>query len=221
MVRRRLERVIISVRLFAGLRERAGSDHVELELPDDARASDVLAAMGMRPGQCIVALDREYAPADAPIRADQEVALIPPVSGGADVVRLVDVTDRPLELSVVAAAVRDPRAGAVVSFEGVTREVEALDYEAYVEMAHEKLAAIGAEEAARHSLCAVALVHRVGRVPLSEPSVIVAASAPHRGEAFLGARALIDRVKAEAPIWKVELTSEGARRVEGVLPWPS
>ena len=78
---------------------------------------------------------------------------------------------------------RDPRAGAVVCFEGVTREVEALDYEAYVEMAREKLAAIGAEEAERHGLCAVALVHRVGRVPLSEPSVIVAAraAAPRRG----------------------------------------
>jgi len=208
----------ISVRLFAGLRERAGADHVELDLPDDARASDVLAAMGMRPGQCIVALDREYAPADAPVRADQEVALIPPVSGGSDAVRLIDVTDEPLDLAAVAAAVRDPRAGAVVCFEGVTRDVEALDYEAYVDMAREKLAAIGAEEAERHDLCAVALVHRTGRVPLSEPSVIVAASAAHRGEAFAGARALIDRVKAEAPIWKVELTDQGSRRVAGVLP---
>ncbi len=209
----------ISVRLFAGLRERAGADRVELELPDDARASDVLAAMGLEPGQCIVALDREYARADERILPSHEVALIPPVSGGADVVRLVDVTDAPLDIAAVAAAVRDPRAGAVVTFEGVTREVEALDYEAYVEMAREKLAAIGAEEAEKHELCAVALVHRVGRVPLSEPSVIVAASAGHRGEAFAGARALIDRVKAEAPIWKVELTPDGARRVEGVLPW--
>jgi molybdopterin synthase catalytic subunit len=211
--------VKISVRLFAGLRERAGADRVELELPDDARAGDVLAAMGLQPGQCIVALDREYARADERVRPDHEVALIPPVSGGADVVRLVDVTAAPLDIAAVAAAVRDPRAGAVVTFEGVTREVEALDYEAYVEMAREKLAAIGVEEAERHGLCAVALVHRVGRVPLSEPSVIVAASAGHRGEAFTGARALIDRVKAEAPIWKVELTDEGARRVEGVLPW--
>jgi MoaE-MoaD fusion protein len=209
----------ISVRLFAGLRERAGADRVELELPDDARASDVLAAMGLEPGQCIVALDREYARADERILPSHEVALIPPVSGGADVVRLVDVTDAPLDIAAVAAAVRDPRAGAVVTFEGVTREVEALDYEAYVEMAREKLAAIGAEEAEKHELWAVALVHRVGRVPLSEPSVIVAASAGHRGEAFAGARALIDRVKAEAPIWKVELTPGGARRVEGVLPW--
>src|SRR4051794_26018433 len=210
--------VKISVRLFAGLRERAGSDRVELELPDDARASDVLAAMGMQPGQCIVALDREYAAADALIRPEHEVALIPPVSGGAGPVRLVAVTDEPLDLAAVAAAVRDSRAGAVVCFEGVTRDVEALDYEAYAEMAREKLEAIGSEESARHGLCAVALVHRVGRVPLSEPSVIVAASAAHRGDAFAGARALIDRVKAEAPIWKVELTAEGERRVEGVLP---
>ena len=212
----------ITVRLFAGLRERAGSDHVELELPDDARAGDVLAAMDLLPGQCIVALDMEYASPDEPVLPGHEVALIPPVSGGAaDPVRLVEITDQPLDLAAVAAVVRDPRAGAVVCFEGVTRDVEALDYEAYVEMARAKLRAIGEEEAERHQLCAVALVHRTGRVPLSEPSVIVAASAAHRGEAFEGARALIDRVKAEAPIWKVELTEDGPRRVEGVLPWES
>jgi molybdopterin synthase catalytic subunit/molybdopterin converting factor small subunit len=214
--------VIITVRLFAGLRERAGSDHIELDLPDDARASDVLAAMDLLPGQCIVALDMEYASPDARIRTGQEVALIPPVSGGAGPVRLVEITEAPLDLGAVAAAVRDSRAGAVVCFEGMTRDVEALDYEAYAEMARTKLQAIGEEEAARHGLCAVALVHRTGTVPLSEPSVIVAASAPHRGEAFAGARALIDRVKAEAPIWKVELTAEGAARVQGVLPsWPT
>jgi MoaE-MoaD fusion protein len=210
--------VKVSVRLFAGLRERAGSSHVDVELPEEAVVADLLAAMGLEPGQCVVALNREYAPADARVLATDEVALIPPVSGGAAAVRLCDVTGEPLSLSAVAEAVRDPRAGAVVCFEGVTREVGALDYEAYAEMARERLAAIGEEEAARHGLCAVALVHRTGRVPLSEPSVIVAASAPHRGEAFAGARALIDRVKAEAPIWKVELTPDGARRVEGVLP---
>ena len=209
----------ITVRLFAGLRERAGSDHVELELPDDARAGDVLAAMDLLPGQCIVALDMEYASPDEPVLPGHEVALIPPVSGGAaDPVRLVEITDQPLDLAAVAAVVRDPRAGAVVCFEGVTRDVEALDYEAYVEMAHQKLRAIGEEEAARHGLCAVALVHRTGRVPLTEPSVIVAASAAHRGEAFTGARALIDRVKAEAPIWKIELDQGETTRVEGTLP---
>jgi molybdopterin synthase catalytic subunit len=212
--------VMISVRLFAGLRERAGSSHVDVELPDGARVSDLLEAMGLRPGQCVVALDREYAAADALLRTDQEVAMIPPVSGGAGPVALVEVTDGPLDLATVAGAVRDSRAGAVVCFEGVTRDVEALDYEAYLEMAREKLRTIGEEEAERHGLCAVALVHRTGRVPLSEPSVIVAASAAHRGAAFEGARALIDRVKAEAPIWKVELTPEGPRRVAGTLPSP-
>jgi molybdopterin converting factor subunit 1 len=217
--------VIISVRLFAGLRERAGSSHVEVELPEGASVADLLHAMGgtpvgeLRPGQCVVALNREYAAADELVGAADEVALIPPVSGGADgPVRLLAVTAEPLDLAAVAAAVRDPRAGAVVCFEGVTREVDALDYEAYAEMALERLQAIGAEEAERHELCAVALAHRTGRVPLGEPSVIVAASAPHRGPAFAGARALIDRVKAEAPIWKVELSGADRRRVDGTLP---
>ncbi|HWM09564.1 MAG TPA: molybdenum cofactor biosynthesis protein MoaE, partial [Solirubrobacteraceae bacterium] len=130
----------------------------------------------------------------------------------------VRVTGEPLDLAALAAAVRDPRAGAVVLFEGVTRDVPELDYEAYAEMATAKLEAIAAEEAERHGLCAVAVEHRTGTVALSEPSVIVAASAPHRGEAFAGARALIDRVKAEAPIWKVEVTAAGRERVLGSLP---
>ena len=216
--------MVITVRLFAGLRERAGADRVEVELPDGARVADLLAAMGetpvgaLRPGQCVVALNREYARADAPVRAHDEVALIPPVSGGAGPVRRVRVTADALELAALSAAVRDPRAGAVVCFEGVTREVPRLEYEAYAEMAHERLRAIAAEEAERHALCAVAVEHRTGSVALGEPSVIVAASAPHRGEAFAGARAVIDRVKAEAPIWKVEVDEAGARRVEGTLP---
>ena len=215
----------VSVRLFAGLRQRAGGSHVEVELPDGARVVDLLAAMGstpvgaLAPGQCVVAINREYAPASATVREDDEVALIPPVSGGAgSAVRGVRVTGEPLDVAGLAAAVRDPRAGAVVIFEGVTREVPELDYEAYAEMAAGKLQAIGEEEAARHGLCAVAIEHRTGTVPLGEPSVVVAASAPHRGEAFSGARALIDRVKAEAPIWKVEVTGDDRRPVEGTLP---
>ena len=216
----------VSVRLFAGLRERAGAQHVELELPDGAVVEDLLAAMGqtavgaLHPGECVVAINREYAGAREPVRAGDEVALVPPVSGGASdaVVRSMRVTEEPLDVAAVSAAVRDPRAGAVVVFEGVTRDVGELDYEAYTEMALEKLRAIGEQEAARHGLCAVALEHRVGTVPLSEPSVLVAASAPHRGEAFAGARALIDRVKAEAPIWKVEVDGADRRRVEGTLP---
>jgi molybdopterin synthase catalytic subunit len=135
------------------------------------------------------------------------------VSGGA--APWVRVSEEPLSLESLAERVRDPRAGAVVTFSGVTREVARLDYEAYVEMASERLAEIAGEAVERHGLCAAAVEHRVGEVPLSQPSVIVAASAPHRGEAFAGAREIIDRVKAEAPIWKKE---EGERWVEGTRP---
>jgi MoaE-MoaD fusion protein len=211
--------VVVTVRLFAGLRERVGSDRVEIELPEGARVADLLAAMDVAPRSCVVAINREYADASALVSESDEVALVPPVSGGAEVVRRVRVTGDPLDLAGLADAVRDPAAGAVVLFEGVTREVPELDYEAYAEMAEAKLRAIGEEVAAAHGCSAVALQHRVGTVPLSEPSVIVAASAPHRGEAFSAARELIDRVKAEAPIWKVEVDAAGERRrVEGTLP---
>jgi molybdopterin converting factor subunit 1 len=211
--------VNVSVRLFAGLRERAGSERIEVELPDGAVVGDLLAAMALEPGQCVVAINREYARADAPIGAEDEVALIPPVSGGSGAVRGVRVTAEPLDLAALSAAVRDPRAGAIVCFEGVTREVPSLEYEAYAEMAAERLRAIAEEEAERHGLCAVAVEHRTGTVALGEPSVIVAASAPHRGEAFAGARAVIDRAKAEAPIWKVEIGADGTHsRVPGSLP---
>ena len=214
--------MLVSVRLFAGLRERAGTDRLEVELPDGARVADVLAAMAatpvgeLRPRECVVAVNREYAAADAPVSAGDEIALVPPVSGGAG-----DPRPRHRRAARPRRARRRrarPRAGGVVIFEGVTREVPELDYEAYAEMAVAKLEAIAAEEAERHGLCAVAIEHRTGTVALSEPSVIVAASAPHRGEAFAGARALIDRVKAEAPIWKVEVSEAGRRRVEGTLP---
>jgi MoaE-MoaD fusion protein len=214
--------MLISVRLFAGLRERAGTDRLEVELPDDARVADVLAAMAdtpvgaLRPRECVVAVNREYADADEPVKAGDEVALVPPVSGGAPI--HVRITDGALDVATLADAVRDPRAGATVLFEGVTREVPELDYEAYAEMAQTRIEQIAAEELERHGLCAVAVEHRTGTVALSEPSVIVAASAPHRGEAFAGARALIDRVKAEAPIWKVEVDGADRRRVEGTLP---
>ena len=117
------------------------------------------------------------------------------------------MVSEPLSLDALIARVRDPRAGAVVTFQGVTRDVDHLDYEAYVEMADERIRTIVAEAIERHGLCAAAAEHRVGMVPLSEPSVAVAASAPHRGEAFAGAREIIDRIKAETPIWKKE---EGA-----------
>jgi len=206
------------VRLFAMLRERAGAPEVALELPDGARVGDALKELGpVADGLPVVmAVNREYAAEDRVLCPGDELALIPPVSGGAQ--PWARVTDEPLSLGAVAERVRDPRAGAVVTFSGVTREVDRLEYEAYREMAEERLAAIAGEAVARHGLCAAAVEHRVGEVPLSEPSVVVATSAPHRGEAFAGARELIDRVKAEAPIWKREVEGGERRWVEGAEP---
>ena len=210
----------VTVRLFAMLRERAGASEVTLELPEGARVSDALAELGsIAEGlPLVMAVNREYAKEDQPLDAGDELALIPPVSGGEAAVQHVRVTAEPLVLDPLVARVRDPRAGAVVVFEGVTREVDKLEYEAYVEMAEEKMAAIVAEAVERHGLCAAAAEHRVGDVPLSEPSVAVAVSAPHRGEAFAGAREIIDRLKAEAPIWKKEIEGGEERWVEGTRP---
>jgi molybdopterin converting factor subunit 1 len=210
----------VRVRLFAMLRERAGTGELELELPDGARVRDALerladVAAGM---PVVMAVNREYADDDALLSAGDELALIPPLSGGEAAVTHARVTGEALSLDALVARVRDPRAGAVVTFAGVTREVERLDYEAYAEMAEERIARIVEEAVVAHGLCAAAAEHRVGAVALGEPSVLVAVSAPHRGEAFAGARTIIDRVKAEAPIWKREVEGEEARWVEGTPP---
>jgi molybdopterin converting factor subunit 1 len=210
--------VEVTVRLFAMLRERAGAGSVTLELPEGARVRDAIDSLaGLAEGiPLVMAVNREYASEEQVLDAGDELALIPPVSGGSP--PWVAVSAEPLSLDRLAARVRDPRAGAVVTFSGVTREVERLEYESYAEMAEQRMGAIAAEAVERHGLCAAAVEHRVGEVPLSEPSVIVAVSAPHRGEAFAGAREIIDRVKAEAPIWKKEIEGSEERWVEGVEP---
>jgi molybdopterin synthase catalytic subunit len=128
---------------------------------------------------------------------------------------LTTVTEAPIVPARVTDLVRRPGAGAVVTFEGTVRDVEFLDYEAYREMAQERMAAIAAECVQRHGLAAAAAEHRVGRVGLGEPGVVVAVSAAHRDAAFAGARELIDRIKAEAPIWKRELDGGEVRWVAG------
>ncbi len=213
----------VTVRLFAMLRERAGAQELTLELPEGARVGDALASdalAGLADGiPLVMAGNREYADAEHVLDPGDELALIPPVSGGSTAAApWVRVSAEPLSLDALAARVRDPRAGAVVTFSGVTREVERLEYDAYAEMAEERMRAIAEEALAGHGLCAVAVEHRVGEVPLSEPSVIVAVSAPHRGEAFAGAREVIDRVKAEAPIWKKEIEGDEERWVRGTPP---
>ena len=204
--------------MFAGLRERAGAAEVELDLPEGASVADALDRMrALTDGVPVVmAVNQEYADESSTLHGGDEVALIPPISGGAVGALHARVTTEPLALDPLVELVRDPRAGAVVTFLGVTREVPELVYEAYAEMAERQMAEVVARAIERHGLCAAAVEHRVGTVPLSEASVAIAVSAPHREEAFAGGREIIDEIKAKVPIWKKE---EG-EWVRGVTPDP-
>ena len=214
----------VKVRLFAILRERAGREEVELELGEGATVAEAIAAVGELPGLGDVvgrlpvrmAVNRDYADEATALAAGDELALIPPVSGGADV--HVRVAEEPLDVAALSEMVGRPGAGAIVSFQGTTRDVDRLEYEAYREMAEERMAEILRECVERHGLEAAAAEHRVGIVPLGEASVAIAVSAAHRGEAFAGAREAIDRIKAEAPIWKKEIEGGEERWVEGTVP---
>jgi MoaE-MoaD fusion protein len=218
--------VTVRVRLFAILRERAGRRSLELELPDGATVGDALQALAREPGlgdlltrlPLATAVNREYSGQDAPLRAHDELALIPPLSGGADI--HVRLTEQPLSVDALTRAVGRPQAGAIVSFQGTTRSVQRLDYEAYREMAESRMAEILSECVERHGLQAAAAEHRVGSVPRGEAGVVVAVSAAHRAEAFAGAREAIDRIKAEAPIWKREVKAGEVGRWVGGTPAP-
>jgi MoaE-MoaD fusion protein len=207
----------VQVRLFAILRERAGRDSVEVDVSEGATVAEAIGALVQLPGLGVlerlpvrVAVNREYANLETRLHTADELALIPPVSGGARPLIHARVTAEQLSLDALARAVSDTAAGAVVTFQGMPREIERLDYEAYAEMAQQQIAAILGECADRHGLIAAAAEHRVGSVPAMEASVIVAVSAPHRAQAFAGGREVIDRIKAEAPIWKVEVGADGS-----------
>ena len=214
----------VEVRLFAMLRERAGSDTVTVALPEGATVRDAITVIGAERGlgdlfaamPVVMAVNREYAGEDDALAAGDELALIPPVSGGeSTAVAHVRVTDEPLSVEALARRVSRRSAGAIVTFQGTTRDVDELEYEAYREMAEERIAAIVTEAIDRHGLEAAAAEHRLGSVPLSEASVLVAVSAAHRAEAFAGAREIIDRIKEESPIWKKEIEGGEERWVEG------
>ena len=204
----------VRVRLFAVLRQRAGRESVDVALEEGATVADALSALSREPGLTDVlarvpvrmAVNRDYAEPETVLSPGDELALVPPVSGGESV--RVRVGPDPISLEEVAARVVDPAAGAVVTFQGFPRDVPRLDYEAYGEMAEERIAAILADCIERHELTAAAAEHRTGSVPAGEASVLVAASAPHRPEAFAGASEAIDRIKAEAPIWKLQAEAE-------------
>jgi molybdopterin synthase catalytic subunit/molybdopterin converting factor small subunit len=202
----------ITVRLFAALRERAGWSQRQLELPDGAVVSDVWPALelGDEPPGLAYARNREYAVRDAPVQEDDEVAVIPPVSGGAFTVR-----PEPLDLSDVVNQVSDPTAGAIATFIGTTRThsrgrtVVHLEYDAYPEMAEAEMARIAEAIRGRHDVLRVAIAHRTGHVPIGEASVIIAVSAAHRGPAMDACREAIDTLKQTVPVWKKEVFEGG------------
>ena len=200
----------VTVRLFAGLRELAGRSSLELEKV--ATVADVWPQLGLgeEPAGLLYAVNREYASVDRPLADGDEVALIPPVSGGS--FRLVP---EPLDVAAVLREVESPDAGGIASFVGTVRrrsrerDVLHLNYEAYEEMAEEMLAGLGAELTERHGLTAVAIHHRLGRVEIGEPSVVIAVSAPHRTAALDACREAIETLKTSIPLWKKEVYSGG------------
>jgi MoaE-MoaD fusion protein len=200
------------VRLFAGLREQAGVGERELDLPAGSRLADVWAPLGLgdEPEGLLYAVNKDYATGDRLLADGDEVALIPPVSGGA-----FRLTPDPIDLGAVIAEVADERAGAIASFLGTTRiesrgrTVVHLDYEAYEGMAEKVMAEIAEALSARYDLCRVAITHRIGRVGIGETSVAIAVSAPHREHALAACKEAIDTLKVDVPLWKKEVYDTG------------
>jgi MoaE-MoaD fusion protein len=204
--------VQVRIRLFAGLRERAGTGTRTLDLPDGATIADVWPALdlGDEPAGLLYALNKRYAGRTAAVADGDEVALIPPVSGGD-----FRLSAEPLSLDAVVREVARDEAGAVASFLGTVRNrsrdrnVLYLEYEAYEGMAEAMMAELADELQAKHDLLAVAIHHRVGRVEIGEPSVAIAVSAPHRAAALAACREAIDTLKGTVPLWKKEVYEGG------------
>ena len=202
--------VRVTVRLFAGLRERAGWSQRDLEGVE--RVADVWPALdlGDEPPGLLYAVNREYTEPERELADGDEVALIPPVSGGA-----FRLSQEPLDLDAVVREVETEDAGAIATFIGTTRRhsrgrtVVHLDYEAYEEMAEQVMAHLAADLKRRHELCEVAIHHRVGRVGIGETSVVIAVSAPHRQAALAACKEAIDTLKETVPLWKKEVYEGG------------
>ena len=212
----------IELLYFAILRERAGRDSETLELPTGETVSALLGRLGERgaalkglEGRVQVAVNQQMVPPSHVLADGDEVALIPPVSGGAGARRIL-LVDEPLSLDEVSRAVVSPEQGAVATFTGLVRrngtlpDVTRLEYEAYVPMAESVLTAIADEIEQETPGVRLAIHHRIGTLAVGEPAVIIAASAPHRAESFAACRAAIERLKQRAPIWKKEIGASGA-----------
>jgi molybdopterin converting factor subunit 1 len=216
----------ISVLYFAVFRERIGRDEDVLELPAGAKVEDALAALGAKHpaiaalrGKFRCAVNQDFTD-DAHVLADgDELALIPPVAGGADPARHVQLLPTPLSLDRCLAAVAGPGMGGIVTFTGMVRRhsrgviVDHLEYEAYGAMAVREMTRLCVEIEAEIAGTKLAVEHRVGRLEIGDVAVVIAAAAPHRAEAFTACRAMIDRLKDRVPIWKKEVGEDGAEWV--------
>jgi molybdopterin synthase catalytic subunit/molybdopterin converting factor small subunit len=202
--------VTVTVRLFAGLRERAGWSRRELGGVE--RVGDVWAELGLgdEPGGLLYAVNKEYAERDHALQDGDEVALIPPVSGGA-----FRLSEEPLRVEDAVAEVQSDDAGAIATFIGTTRAhsrgrtVVHLDYEAYEGMAEKMMSELAESLKAKHGLIEVAIHHRVGRVGIGDTSVVIAVSAAHREAALLACKDAIDTLKVSVPLWKKEVYEGG------------
>jgi MoaE-MoaD fusion protein len=215
----------ISVLYFAVFRERIGRDEETLELARGATVEHAIDALAARHpaiatlrGRFRCAVNQELRGDDHVLADRDELALIPPVAGGAGA-RHVALLDAPLSLDRCIAAVAGPGMGGVVTFTGMVRRhsrgtlVDHLEYEAYAAMAERELARICDELEAEVVGVQLAVEHRVGRLEVGDLAVVIAAAAPHRAEAFTACRALIDRLKDRVPIWKKEVGEDGAEWV--------
>jgi MoaE-MoaD fusion protein len=200
----------VRVRLFAGLRERAGWSERELE--GIARVDEIWPALslGPEPAGLLYAVNKEYATRERELADGDEVAVIPPVSGGS-----FRLSAEPLSLDAAVDEVRSERAGAIATFIGTTRvesrgrTVVHLEYEAYEGMAEQVMADIAAELEQRYDVDGIAIHHRMGRVDIGEASVVIAVSAPHRQDALAACRDAIDTLKERVPLWKKEVYEGG------------
>ncbi len=212
------------VLLFAALREGVGEKSLDLELRDSATLADLLSRLEADHvsllryrGRMLVALNQERAPLATPLSDGDEVALLPPVSGGSE---RVWIDSAPLSLDALLREVVSPAMGGVVTFTGVVRNrargesIDHLEYEAYAPMAEKELRKISDAVHERWPHVRIAMAHRVGRLEVGDPAVMIAAAAPHRAEAFEACRFAIDRLKASVPIWKKEFATTGAYWVE-------
>ena len=209
----------VLVKLFGSVREAVGVKELHVELPEGATAADLRAslardhpifeALGAR---AAVSVNLEVATPRAPLNDGDEVAFLPPVSGGSG---RCSLSDRPLDVGAVVARVAGPDAGGVVTFVGAVRNlargrrIDHLEYEAYPEMAEREFTRIADEAARRWSGVRVAIAHRTGHLEIGELAVVVVAAAPHRAEAFAACQFAIDTLKQTVPIWKKEVATDG------------